>query len=84
MTPCLQVGNVILCRQDLKCEVVGHTRARKWCFRCCKRARHLWVRLSEILQYDEAGELINGYYEPIVKLECPTCGEDNTAFPGTE
>ena len=74
-------GNLILCRPDLEGHVLGRTRKALWCFSCRKRAVHLRILLVEKLKYDEKGELVNGYYEPLVRLECPTCGEDNTQFP---
>jgi hypothetical protein len=42
------------------------------------------VRRSEILHYTASGDLINGYYDPIVEFECPVCHQDDTLFPGME
>ena len=82
--PCLTStdGTVTVCRPTLKRTPRGYERKARWCFKCRKRARHLKVIYTEILRYTDDGELINGYYDPLWQLECPTCHEENWLFPG--
>lgn len=85
--PCAtsQDGTLTICYTGpMKRTEHGRERRARWCFTCRKRARHLKVTLSEILRYTDDGELINGYYDPIFKLECPTCHKENIYFPGCE
>lgn len=60
-------------------KIIGHTRKR-WCFKCRGRFVHNKVIYSEILRYDEKGELINGYYEPYLQYNCRNCGEEHLEF----
>ena len=73
------VGHI--CKPHLEKKVVGRTN-KKWCFKCCIYIVHDKVLYSEILRYDDKGQLINGYYEPFCQYECRQCHEDNTRFPG--
>ena len=85
--PCLisKDGTIAVCTSGpMKRTVHGRERRTRWCFTCRKRGRHLKVTLSEILRYTEDGELVNGYYDPISTLECPTCGKEDIYFPGCE
>ena len=82
--PCLIADTVVVCRPDLTRTVLGRERAARWCFGCRTKSRHIKVRYHEELRWTKSGELINGYYEPFVKLECPTCGKEDIYFPGWE
>jgi len=73
---CKQYGNLVICSSDLERKIIGRTK-RRWCFKCRKYLIHNKVLLTEILKYDEQGNLINGYYEPQVVFECRGCGEDH-------
>ena len=87
MSPCLTnaEGTLTVCSSGLMQRTEhGRERRKRWCFMCRKHARHLKVVLSEVLRYTEAGELINGYYDPLSRLECPTCHKENIYFPGCE
>lgn len=64
---------------NLRRKVIGRTQKR-WCFKCRGRFIHDKVIFTEILQYDEKGELINGYYEPFLKYECRNCKEEHLEF----
>lgn len=75
-------NGLTICRSPLERRVVGRTRSKKWCFKCRKRSVHSKVLHVEILRYTDKGELINGYYEPFLTIECPTCKEDHTSFNG--
>jgi len=76
------VGNgIVICSGDYKQEIIGRTNKR-WCFHCPIHIIHDRVLFTEILKYDEQGNLINGYYEPFVELQCRKCKENHTRFPG--
>lgn len=58
---------------------VKQERKRRWCFKCRKRLRHRW----ELLDYSK-DSVHWGWYEPVWRLKCSGCNEDNTTFPGVE
>lgn len=43
----------------------------RWCFGCRARGLHEWVLYGG-----------QAYYDPHWSLECPTCHQDRTLFPG--
>lgn len=47
----------------------------RWCFKCRKRTQH------DLVIHVPVDEL--SYYGPSASLECPSCHEDNSCFPGT-
>jgi len=77
--PCYQVDNLTICRTTLERKKIGRTR-KKWCFKCRNRFVHDKVVLTEKLEYDKAGNLINGYYEPELKYECRNCKDEHFVF----
>lgn len=77
---CLVNEHMAICRPDVRREVVGHFRSKWWCFKCRSRFIHDKVAYFEVLKYDEAGELINGYYEPYSQYECRNCHEEHYEF----
>ncbi len=76
---CLSPQYMTICRPDVKRQVIGRTKKR-WCFKCRGYFVHNKALYSEVLRYDEEGELINGYYEPFLKYECRNCEEEHIEF----
>jgi len=80
---CFVEGNLALCRTECTREIIGRTNKR-WCFNCRIQIVHDRVLYSEILRYDEKGNLINGYYGGRVDYECRRCHQEHLLFPGRE
>lgn len=76
---CFVNENMAICRPDVERKIIGRTN-KKWCFNCRARFIHNKVMFTEILRYDEKGELINGYYEPFLKYECRNCSGEYYEF----
>ncbi len=64
--PCFVNENIALCRGVYDKKIIGRTN-KKWCFKCRGHFIHDKVVYSEVLEYNEKGELINGYYEPFLQ-----------------
>ena len=76
---CYSNQRVTICKPDMVRRVIGRT--RKWCFGCRKRLIHFKVLHTEILRFTKGGELLNGWQEPFITLECRRCKRDLTDFP---
>lgn len=72
---CIEVAEgVLVCRASGTYERVPLRRRRRfWCFTCRKHLMHeLWVFRNEH----------PSWYADWVEWKCPSCGENNTRFPG--
>ena len=50
----------------------------RWCFGCRARLAHSWECLID------PPERQPSYYDPLWVRRCSRCGQDRTAFPGTD
>ena len=69
-------GKLHIHRVESQRRVVGRTK-RRWCFICRRLLVHDKAVYTEVLQYDQLGDLINGYYEPYLRYECRGCGGEH-------
>lgn len=71
---CLDVGGVVVCREELREVRRDQDGAPRWCFRC---------RACRVFQYVVRAPVGPSYYGPNPGIECGTCGtSDGDLFPG--